>query len=341
MQSGEGVRKEYEVMVRIRRFEETVLEEFKRGVFSGTTHTYLGQEANAVGVLSQVEPEDVVVSNHRCHGHFIAYAAFAAAPEPDPEYPGGLRALFAELMGRATGLCGGRGGSQHLHWRNFYSNGILGGTVAIATGMALAEKKRTAVAEKYTAGAEKYKAKVEKGMGAGAIVIVFLGDGALGEGIVYEAFNLASLWQAPVLYVVENNHIAQTTPTRQALAGTIAARLEAFGIPAVELDTSDVLAIQPEARRLMDAVRQQQAPRALILNTERFGPHSKGDDTRPAETIAALRSTRDPLALLAGRLDPGERAAIEARVSDEVNKAFQKALGDPFPDPELLFTRVG
>ena len=117
----------YRSMLRIRRFEETVLEEFSRGRFFGTTHTYIGQEANAVGVLTNLEAGDIVVSNHRSHGHFLAYG-------------GDMHALFAELMGKATGVSGGRGGSQHLHWQNFYSNGVLGGTAPIATGMALAEK---------------------------------------------------------------------------------------------------------------------------------------------------------------------------------------------------------
>jgi len=186
----------YRTLYLIRRFEETVLAEFSRGVFYGTTHTCIGQEANAVGVLSQIGADDIVVSNHRCHGHFLAYGG-------DP------RALFAEMMGKSTGVCGGRGGSQHLHWRSFYSNGILGGTLPLATGMALAEKL----------------------LGTGGLAVVFLGDGALGEGVVYESFNFASLWGAPILYVLENNHIAQTTPTRLALAGTIPARFAAFGIP--------------------------------------------------------------------------------------------------------------
>ena len=119
----------YRTMYRIRRFEETVLDEFKRGVFSGTTHTYLGQEANATAVIRSLQENDIIVTNHRCHGHFLAYG-------------GEMRPLFAELMGKATGVCGGRGGSQHLHWRNFYSNGVQGGIVPIATGMALAEKHK-------------------------------------------------------------------------------------------------------------------------------------------------------------------------------------------------------
>jgi len=131
----------YRTLSTIRHFEETVLNNFPKGVFSGTTHTYLGQEANAAGVLAHLQPGDIVFSNHRCHGHFIAYG-------------GDLRSLFAEMMGKATGVCG------------------EGGIVPVATGMALAEKHKN----------------------TGAVAICFLGDGTLGQGVVYESFNLASLW---------------------------------------------------------------------------------------------------------------------------------------------------
>jgi TPP-dependent pyruvate/acetoin dehydrogenase alpha subunit len=287
----------YRALYRIRRFEETVLENFRRGVFFGTTHTYLGQEANAIGVLAHLRQGDVVFSNHRCHGHFLAYG-------------GDMRALFAELMGKATGVCGGRGGSQHLQWKDFYSNGVQGGVVPVATGMALAEK---------------FKA-------ASALAIAFLGDGTLGEGVVYESLNLAALWGAPILYVVENNRIAQTTPIELALSGKIGARFEAFDIPTRQLDSSDVLAILPLAGELLAEVRAHQAPRALILHTHRFGPHSKGDDTRQPEQVAALRQARDPIAIHAQRLEKGECAAIEAEVEAEVAAAFQQALADPLPE---------
>jgi TPP-dependent pyruvate/acetoin dehydrogenase alpha subunit len=290
-------RKTYQTMFRIRRFEETVLENFSRGIFFGTTHTYLGQEANAVGLLSQINPGDVVFSNHRCHGHFLAYG-------------GDMRSLFAELMGKTTGVCGGRGGSQHLQWHNFYSNGVQGGTVPVATGMALAEKLKD----------------------IGNIVIAFLGDGTFGEGVVYEALNMAALWKAPILYVVENNHIAQTTPSEVALAGEIVGRFEAFGIPVHELDTSDILEILPVACNLLMAVRAETAPHALILNTCRFGPHSKGDDTRHVSEINRMRQERDPIKIHRARLNQSDRTAIEAEVEAEVGLAFQQALEDPFPE---------
>ncbi|MBC8331036.1 MAG: pyruvate dehydrogenase [Anaerolineae bacterium] len=283
----------YRKLYRIRRFEETVLENFPKGVFFGTTHTYLGQEANAVGVLTHLQDGDIVFSNHRGHGHFLAYG-------------GEMRALFAEMMGKSTGVCGGRGGSQHLQWKNFYSNGVQGGIVPVATGMALAEKRK----------------------GTNALAVAFLGDGTLGQGVVYESINMAALWDAPILYVVENNHIAQTTPAESTLAGTIAARFAAFGIPVDELDSSDVLEIFAVAENCLEDVRARSGPRALILSTVRFGPHSKGDDTRDPEWVAALRETRDPLSIHAPRLAPEMCAAIEAEVDAEVTVAFQHALAD-------------
>ena len=286
----------YRSMFRIRRFEETVLNEFSSGHFYGTTHTYLGQEANAVGVLSDIESGDIVVSNHRSHGHFLAYG-------------GDMRELFAELMGKPSGVCGGRGGSQHLHWNNFYSNGVLGGTAPIATGMALAERFKD----------------------TNSITISFLGDGALGEGILYESFNMASLWNAPILFVLENNRIAQTTPIELNLAGNIVDRFSAFNIPSQELDTSDVLIIQNKSHQALSTIRETRKPQALILNTYRFGPHSKGDDTRPEEELTKIRETRDPLLLHAERLNAVEKDLIENEVNLEVSVAFKQALSDPEP----------
>jgi TPP-dependent pyruvate/acetoin dehydrogenase alpha subunit len=297
----------YQSLYRIRRFEETVLENFPRGIFYGTTHTYLGQEANAVGVISPLNAEDVIFSNHRCHGHFLAYG-------------GDARRLFAELMGRSTGVCGGRGGSQHLQWRNFYSNGVQGGIVPVATGMALAEKARH----------------------SGAVTVAFLGDGTLGEGVVYEALNMAALWGLPILYVLENNGIAQTTPIERAFAGfapeAMAARLKAFGIEAREIDTSDVLEIAKTVAPLIDAVRQESKPQAVIIHTQRFGPHSKGDDTRPVEWVEQMRASRDPVKIQAARLKGNEVKKIEKHINAEIKAAFEQALEDPLP---VLFEKVG
>ncbi len=281
----------YEQLYTIRRFETLLLEQFSTGIFRGTTHTSLGQEANAVGVLSHLAADDVVVSNHRCHGHFLAYGG-------DPQ------ALFAELMGKPSGVCGGVGGSQHLHWRNFYSSGVQGGTVAMAAGMALAEKHAR----------------------SGAVVVDFLGDGTLGEGILYECLNMASLWRLPVLFVLENNHIAQTTPSRMAVAGVVTARFTAFGIPATKLDSSDILEITPLASELIEKVRAEGSPQALIIETARLGTHSKGDDTRTPEDLQALWGERDPIAIHGERLPQAQRDALNLAVEERIQAAFQGAL---------------
>jgi TPP-dependent pyruvate/acetoin dehydrogenase alpha subunit len=284
----------YERMLFIRRFEETLLDLFSQGKLVGTTHTYIGQEANGVGVIDHLDPEvDVVFSNHRCHGHYLAFT--------DDAY-----GLLCEVMGRATGTCGGKGGSQHLCKGNFYSNGILGSIVPVATGIALAEKQK----------------------GTGAVSTVFLGDGTLGQGVVYESLNMASLWTLPVLFVVENNHYAQSTPIELELAGSIRARAEAFGIPTDELDTTDVEEIHAAAGRAVAHVRETGGPFYLVLHTYRFSPHSKGDDTRDPAEIEERRA-RDPLLVAGRRLDPSEREAIVLRVEERLSEVVAAAEAAP------------
>jgi TPP-dependent pyruvate/acetoin dehydrogenase alpha subunit len=247
----------YQQMMLIRLVEERLLELFSQGLLFGTTHTSMGQEANAVGVLNALDRDcDIVWSNHRCHGHFIAYS-------------GEVEGLIAEIMGRVTGVCGGRGGSQHLCFRNFHSNGIQGGITPVAVGCALARKEE------------------------GAIAVAFLGDGTMGEGAVYESLNLASVFGAPVLFVVEDNEIAQTTPSHLTVAGSIVARAVPFGVRTFAYDGNDPLEIHSLATEAVDYVRNGR-PAWLYLRTERIGPHSKGDDTRPAERLEEARA-RDPI----------------------------------------------
>lgn len=283
----------YEKMVLIRQFETRLLELFAEGELNGTTHTCVGQEAIAVAVTEHLDERDIVFSSHRCHGHFLA-----RFEDPEP--------LFAELMGRTTGVCGGRGGSQHLCRDNFYSNGIQGGYVPIATGMALAEKRK----------------------GSGAIAVAFIGDGTLGEGNVYEGANLASLWQAPLLLVVENNRYAQTTPIELALAGDIAARFSAFGLDVMEGESNDVAELYPWCGEAVAQVRTRGRPTVLILHTYRLNAHSKGDDFRPTEEIERWRR-QDPLRLIAPRLSVTAREAIEQRVADRLKAAEAGARAAP------------
>ena len=295
----------YHQMLRIRRFEETVLDRFPRGLFYGTTHTYVGQEANAVGVLSWLEEGDIVVSNHRCHGHYLAYGS-------------SMRALAAELMGRVTGVCGGRGGSQHIKWKDFYANGILGGTVPLAVGMAFAEVAN----------------------GSGRVVFLFIGDGTLGQGVVYESLNMASLWHLPLAIILENNRYAQSTPLRLNLAGDISARFQAFDIPAVALEASDVNLVREAAGDVIGNVRKNGNPQAVVLHTYRFAPHSKGDDTRDPQEIARYRA-KDPLLKQAEALNPAERERIERETEAEVDEAFRLAENDPLADPSTLTPALG
>ena len=299
----------YERMFFIRRFEETLLDLFSLGKLVGTTHTYIGQEANAIGLIDHLDPEvDTIFSNHRCHGHYLAFTDDALG-------------LLCEVMGKAPGVCGGKGGSQHLCKGNFYSNGVLGSIVPVATGIALAEKqKRT-----------------------GAVSTAFLGDGTLGEGVTYESLNIASLWQLPVLFVVENNHYAQSTPVELELAGSIAARGAAFGIETDELDTTDVEvisktalanlnAINEAAGRAVSRIQETGAPFFLVLNTYRFSPHSKSDDQRdPAEIDE--RRTRDPLLVAGARLSEDERSAIEARCEERLAETVEAADAAPAATP--------
>jgi acetoin:2,6-dichlorophenolindophenol oxidoreductase subunit alpha len=288
----------YERMYFIRRFEESLLELFSQGKLVGTTHTYIGQEANGVGIIDHLDPErDVVFSNHRCHGHYLAFTDDA-------------NGLLCEVMGKADGVCGGKGGSQHLCKGNFYSNGVLGSIVPVATGIALAEKKK----------------------GSGAVSTVFLGDGTLGEGVTYESLNMASLWKLPVLFVVENNHYAQSTPVELELAGSIRARASAFGIETDELDTTDVEEIHAGAGRAITRIRETGEPYFLVLDTYRFSPHSKGDDNRDPAEIEQRRE-RDPLKIAGVRLDEGERRAIEAAAERRLAETIAAAEDAPAAAP--------
>jgi TPP-dependent pyruvate/acetoin dehydrogenase alpha subunit len=270
----------YRVAAAIRRFEQMLLDEFARGRVGGTTHTCVGQEIAAVAVTAALERgRDCVFSNHRGHGHFLAWCGEAYR-------------LLAEIFGRPDGVCGGRGGSQHLHLGNFYSNGVQGGTVGNAVGIALAEKRKR----------------------GGAVTCAWLGDGTFGEGLVYEAMNLASLWRLPIVFAIEANRIAQTTPTGLQLAGGIAGRCAAFDIPVVETSGTDLDELLAAATRAVDAARAEQRPQALVSHAIRLGPHSKGDDTRdPAELAAGWAN--DPLAALRRRVGAAADA-IDREVAD-------------------------
>ncbi len=264
----ERLEKLFRTMVLIRAVETTLLDLFAAGKLRGTVHTCLGQEAIAAGIVGALDcARDAVCSNHRGHGHYLAYCDDA-------------RGLIAEVMGRPDGVCGGVGGSQHLHRENFYANGILGGMSPVAAGIALAEKAK----------------------GTGAVTVVFHGDGAMAEGATHETMNLASLWHLPLLIAIEANGLAQSTPIALEAAGDFLLRGRALGIASVRVDGNDALAVDATARRLIAEIRNGGGPRLLVCDTYRLGPHSKGDDDRdPAEIAAARR--RCPIVRARARLD--------------------------------------
>ena len=280
----------YAQMFLIRRFEEKLLDMFSAGKLVGTTHTCIGQEANAVGVINALEPTlDVIFSNHRCHGHYIAFT--------DDIY-----GLLCEVMGREGGVCGGRGGSQHLCNGNFYSNGVQGSIIPVATGISLAEREKK----------------------SGAVTTVFLGDGTLGQGTVYECLNMASIWSLPLLVIVENNFYAQSTPSYLTLAGSIPERAQAFGIEALHLATTDVESIYIATTKALEQIRKTGRPFFLVLDTYRFSPHSKGDDNRDEAEIESHRDY-DPLLVMKSRIRDQERIAIERTCESRLEAAIEAA----------------
>ena len=274
----------FRTMTLIRTVERKLLDLFASGKLRGTVHTCLGQEAIAAGVVGALDPaRDAVCSNHRGHGHFLAYC-------------GDSRGLIAEIMGRPEGVCRGLGGSQHLQAGNFYSNGILGGMSPVAVGIAMAEKEK----------------------GSGGICTVFHGDGAMGEGAIYEAMNVAALWKLPVLWAIEANQWAQSTPIAAEQAGDLADRARTFGVGVDIVDGNDVLAVNDAARAAVETLRAGHGPRLLFLQTYRLGPHSKGDDDRdPAEIERHWAD--DPVARAAGLLDSLLTADIDQAVSADID----------------------
>lgn len=280
----------YEEMFLIRYFEEHMERLFKKGELVGTVHGCIGQEAVAVGVVSALSKGDIVTGNHRSHGHFLAYC-------------GDIKGLMAEIMGKEIGIVAGRGGSQHLQKMNFYSNGVQGSLVPVAVGMAYAESLKK----------------------SDHVVICFLGDGTLGQGVVYEALNMASLWSLPVIFVVENNAYAMSTRTEDAAAGTFVGRGRAFGIESNETTTSDVEVIFDKAKEIVHYVRTNKRPFFWVINTYRFCGHSKGDDkayrTKEEETE---RLQTDPLKVLREKLGAAVCEPIEAKCVKWIDDVYQE-----------------
>jgi len=301
----------YGMMLAVRETEEQIGRMFLEGKTSGTAHLCVGQEACAVGAVAASRPTDPLVSSHRGHGHFLARVQ-------DPH------ALLAELMGKVTGPCMGRGGSQHLCSlkHDFYgTNGITAGGLPIATGLALSEK---------FAGTDR-------------VVIVFFGDGASNQGTFHESLNMASIWQLPVLYFCENNPYAMSMSVRDSLhVGSIATRAPAYGMTGVQVDGMDVDAVRAATSEALATIRSGGGPMLIEAECYRFSGHSKSDRfvyrTREEE---AMWKERDPLttsrrALLAGGMSENVVQALEQGVRDDVAAATEQARSDPAPDRDQV-----
>lgn len=308
----------YEQMLKIRLFEEQVNDLYTSAKMPGLAHLYSGQEAVAVGVCQALRRDDYITSTHRGHGHCLAKGA-------------SVDRMFAELLGKAAGYCRGKGGSMHIadqEMGNLGANAIVGGSGALATGAALSSKMR----------------------GSDQVTVCFFGDGALGQGVLYEAMNMAALWKLPVIYVCENNLYTEYTPVAETAAGDIGARAAAFGIETETVNGQDVLAVHAAARKLVERARRGEGPAFLICNTYRYYGHHVGDVQRAyyrsKEEEQEWRTNRDPLKLLASRLDeqhlaePAELEQMEQRVQAEIDAGVAFALNAPYPEPSEVDQHV-
>jgi pyruvate dehydrogenase E1 component alpha subunit len=300
----------YQQMLKIRVFEDHVNELYLSAKMPGLAHLCNGQEAVAVGVCEVLRLDDYITSTHRGHGHCLAKGA-------------AMDRMFAELLGKAAGYCRGKGGSMHIadpETGNLGANAIVGGSFGIATGAAMSAKMR----------------------GTDQVAVCFFGEGALAEGLFYEAANMAALWKLPVVYVCENNLYNEYTHYSETTAGDLKARAETFDIHAEEIDGQDLRTVYATMVRLAERARNGEGPSFLLANTYRYHGHHVGDISRgyyrSKEEEADWQTNRDPLKLFAAWLfeqkvaDTGVLDSIEQEVNAEAEGAVQFALDAPYPD---------
>lgn len=307
----------YEQMLKIRRFEEKSGQLYGMGLIGGFCHLYIGQEAVVVGLQSCMKKGDQTITTYRDHGHMIA-------ANTDPKI------VFAELMGRASGCSRGKGGSMHMFdlANHFYGgHGIVGAPVPLGTGIAFANKYRQ----------------------NDNICLTYFGDGSANQGQVYEAFNMASLWQLPVIYVIENNEYAMGTSVARSSATTeLYRRGEAFGIPGEQVDGMDVAEVRKAGLMAVDYVRSGKGPLILEMKTYRYRGHSMSDPAkyRSKEEVEKMRDTRDPIENLKNIIIENKYASeeklkeMDKNIRDWVNSAAEWAKNSPEPDASELFTDI-
>lgn len=292
-------------MLRIRRFEEKLRDLYKPGLLVGIVHLSIGQEATAVGVCTHLRAGDQITSTHRGHHHMLARGL-----EPEP--------MFAEILGRASGYCGGKGGSMHVCSFDrgaVGANGIVGGGIPATVGLALAART----------------------LGTDGVSVAFFGDGAANQGILYESLNLAALWNAPIVFVCENNGFNEFTPTDQVTAGPgIARRAEGFGVPGVIVDGDDVVAVAGAAGAAVARARAGDGPTFLESRTTRWRGHHEGEESY-AGTYREPADVHDPLDRLEAALTAAgvDGAALRLRLDEEeravVERALEEAQQAPVP----------
>ncbi|MCD6240011.1 pyruvate dehydrogenase (acetyl-transferring) E1 component subunit alpha [Candidatus Bathyarchaeota archaeon] len=300
----------YRKMLEIRQFEEKVYELYGQNLVPGTIHLYAGQEAVAVGVCANLRREDYIVSTHRGHGHCIAKGA-------------DLKRVMAEILGKKTGYCKGKGGSMHIA---DFSVGILGATGVVGAGIPIAVGAGLSI----------------KLRGTDQVVACFFGDGASNQGTFHEGINMAAIWKLPVLFVCENNLYAMgTRQSRVMLIEKISERAAAYGIPGVTVDGNDVLAVYEAAREAVERAKKGEGPTLIECRTYRHKGHSRMDPAtyRPKEEVEYWLK-KDPIPrfksklLEMGILTEEEAKGIEEQVSREIEEAVKFALESPYPEPE-------
>jgi pyruvate dehydrogenase E1 component alpha subunit len=302
----------YRNMLAIRLFETEVNDLYTRALMPGLAHLYIGEEAVAVGVCEALRREDYITSTHRGHGHCLAKGA-----SPD--------LMFAELLGKEAGYCKGKGGSMHIAdpaTGNLGANAIVAGSVGIATGAAFAAKR----------------------LGNGRVCVCFFGEGALGQGVLYEVMNLAQLSKLPVVYVCENNLYTEYTHYTETTAGDIPMRATAFGLESATVDGQNVRAVYATAQRLVERARSGEGPAFLLCNTYRYHGHHVGDINREyyrsKHEEQAWKTERDPILkhgewLIAQKM--ADQATLERwskEIESEMKKAVQFAIAAPYPKPD-------
>lgn len=300
----------YKRMLEIRFFEEKVFDLYAQNLVPGTIHLYLGEEAVAVGVCSLLKKDDYITSTHRGHGHCIAKGAE-------------LKRTMAEILGKKTGYCKGKGGSMHIA---DFKIGMLGATAVVGAGLPIA----------VGAG---LSAKLRK---TDQVVACFFGEGASNQGTFHESINMASIWKLPVIFVCENNLYAMGTRQSRVMAiENVADRAVAYGIPGVVVDGNDVLAVYEATEKAVERARKGEGPTLIECKTYRHKGHSRVDPAkyRPKEEVEEWLA-KDPIKrfkeklLQTNTLTESEIQQIEKEVSDEIEEAVKFAMGSPYPAPE-------